>query len=393
MTSNIRFYQHLPNEKFIPHQDDEPEQQNNDLIDLKSKLKTALQMPNIMVLAGSGTSLGKVKGPSMSALWTSCIEDPSRKTDADKIIAQIGYDLSMPSQKNIEEFLSYCEAYQQIKKSPELDDFLTKSKEIILEKCKFDKPPSDLFAHMEFIKKLARRKSKDNRIKIFTTNYDTCFEEAAGKLGITVIDGFTFSSPRIYSPQFFDYDIIKRDSINSSNTPKYLDGVFHMYKLHGSVNWFRREETDGSFVIEQKESDDAKNVCMIFPAKGKYQQSYIQPHLELIAKFLHGIREPNTCLITTGFGFNDDHLSEPIYAALQSNPHLKLIIVDRSVERKFKNPDNFSPYWKKFKALADKGLDILFIEADFENFAINIPDLKALSPAENLYQVIHGGSK
>lgn len=390
---NIKFYQSKPNEKFIPHKDDEAEQQANDLIDLKTKLKTALQMPNIMVLAGSGTSLGKVKGPSMSDLWKFCIEDLSRKTDADKTIAQIEYDLTRPSNQNIEEFLSYCEAYQQIKYCSELEDFLIKSKEIILDKCKFDKPSSDLFAHIEFIKKLARRKSKDNRIKLFTTNYDTCFEEAAGKLGITVIDGFTFSTPRIYSPQFFDYDIIKRDSINTSNTPKYLDGVFHMYKLHGSVNWFKRKETDGTFVIEQKESDDAKNVCMIFPAKGKYQQSYIQPHLELIAKFLQGIREPNTCLITTGFGFNDDHLSEPIYAALQSNPHLKLIIVDRSIERKFKDPDDFSPYWKKFKALADKGLDILFIEADFENFAINIPDLKALSPAESLYQVIHGGSK
>lgn len=62
---------------------------------------------------------------------------------------------------------------------------------------------------------------------------------------------------------------------------------------------------------------------MIFPAKGKYQQSYIQPHLELIAKFLQGLRDPNICLITSGFGFNDDHLSEPIYAALQSNPAFK----------------------------------------------------------------------
>jgi len=388
---NIKFYRPSPNEKFVLNEKDEDDEQKNDLIDLKTKLKTALQMPNIMVLAGSGTSLGKVKGPSMSNLWTSCIEDPSRKTDTDKIIAQIEYDLSKPNNKNIEEFLSYCEAYQQIKECPELKDFLIKSKEIILDKCKFDKPSSDLFAHMEFIKKLARRKSKDNRIKIFTTNYDTCFEEAAGKLGITIIDGFTFSSPRVYSPQFFDYDIVKRDSMNTSNTPKYLDGVFQLYKLHGSVNWFKRKDDEGSFIIEQKESNDAENVCMIFPAKGKYQQSYIQPHLELIAKFLQGIREPNTCLITTGFGFNDDHLSEPIYSALQSNPHLKLIIVDRSVERKFNDPTSCSSYWRKFKALADKGLDILFIEADFENFAINIPDLKALSPAESLYQVIHGG--
>ena len=151
---SIKFYR-TNSPQFIPHEKDSSEQQANDLIDLKTKLKTALQMPNIMVLAGSGTSLGNVKGPSMSDLWISCIEDSSRKSDADKIIAQIEYDLSKPNNKNIEEFLSYCEAYQQIKKCPELEAFLIKSKEIILDKCKFDKPTSDLIAHSEFIKKLA----------------------------------------------------------------------------------------------------------------------------------------------------------------------------------------------------------------------------------------------
>ncbi|MDY6457402.1 hypothetical protein SKM57_10565 [Acinetobacter faecalis] len=126
---SIKFYR-TNSPQFIPYEKDSNEQQANDLSDLKTKLKTALQMPNIMVLAGSGTSLGKVKGPSMSNLWTSCIEDPVRKTDADKIIAQIEYDLSKPNNKNIEEFLSYCEAYQQIKECPELKDFLVKSKKL-----------------------------------------------------------------------------------------------------------------------------------------------------------------------------------------------------------------------------------------------------------------------
>lgn len=391
MTQIIQFYNSSLQEWF-PNDSDILEKQKNDLSELQTKLKTALQMPNIMALAGSGTSLGNViNGPSMSDLWDKCTKN-DRTTDADNIIRKINYDVSKLGNQNIEEFLSYCEAYQQINNDLELNEFLIESKKIILKECKFNKTPSALFAHREFIKKLARRKAKDNRIKLFTTNYDTCFEEAAGLLGITVIDGFTFSTPRIYSPQFFDYDIIKRDGNIASNTPKYLEGVFHLYKLHGSVNWFKKKNDEGSFIIEQKEADDAENICMIFPAKGKYQQSYIQPHLELIAKFLQGLRDPNICLITSGFGFNDDHLSEPIYAALQSNPHLKLIVVDRSVDKKFLNPDKSSPYWKKFKDLADKGLDILFIKADFENFAINIPDLKSLSPAENLYQVIHGGS-
>lgn len=172
---DIKFYKPKPSEKWLPNPSDELEKQKNDSNELILKLKTALQMPNIMILAGSGTSLGNVKGPSMPDLWKFCIEEPSRRADADKIIAQIEYDLSNPNNKNIEEFLSYCEAYQQIKECPELEAFLIKSKEIILDKCKFDKPLSDLFAHMEFIKKLARRKSKDNKIKLFTTNYDTCF--------------------------------------------------------------------------------------------------------------------------------------------------------------------------------------------------------------------------
>lgn len=39
---SIKFYRSTPNEKFIPHKDDEADQQANDLSDLKIKLKTAL---------------------------------------------------------------------------------------------------------------------------------------------------------------------------------------------------------------------------------------------------------------------------------------------------------------------------------------------------------------
>ncbi len=128
---------------------------------------------------------------------------------------------------------------------------------------------------------------------------------------------------------------------------------------------------------------------MIFPAKGKYQQSYIQPHLELIARFSQSLREPNTCLIIAGFGFNDDHLSEPILSAILSNPHLKVIIVSPSIENDFLEiPPKTSKYWKIFKKIADnrKNDEIVFINCDFQQFSSLIPDLTALSPAENLHE-------
>ena len=45
---------------------------------LKETLLTSLQMQHIVVLAGSGTSLGPVGGPSMKDLWDAAIGKPTQ---------------------------------------------------------------------------------------------------------------------------------------------------------------------------------------------------------------------------------------------------------------------------------------------------------------------------
>ncbi|MFW1982263.1 SIR2 family protein [Acinetobacter guillouiae] len=357
--------------------------------EIRGKLKSALQMPNIMVLAGSGTSLGDiVKGPKMWDLWLACTTN-DMDIIAKESFAENKFDITIESNQNIEICLSHCEAYSQVSTTKEKTNlFIKKCKELILEKCRFiNDKDAQLLGHKEFIRKLARRKSKDPRVKLFTTNYDTCFEDAAGLLGITVIDGFSFSMPRIYDARFFDMDIVRRNTSSSSTNTHYLEGVYQLYKLHGSTNWSRRNTN--SYIIEQAENVTAEDSCMIFPAKGKYQQSYIQPHLELIARFSQSLREPNTCLIIAGFGFNDDHLSEPILSAILSNPHLKVIIVTPSIESDFEKPiSETSKYWRIFKKIADdrKNDEVFFLNCDFQQFSSLIPDLTALSPAENLHE-------
>ncbi|MFW1775442.1 SIR2 family protein [Acinetobacter seifertii] len=358
-------------------------------IDINTKLKVALQMPNIMILAGSGTSLGDIaKGPRMWDLWLACTTNGMAEI-AQNCFNESKFDPNIEGNENIEVCLSHCEAHLLVgEKKEDTELFINECKDLILKKCQFilDKD-KQLVGHKEFIRKLARRKSKDPRVKLFTTNYDTCFEDAAGLLGITVIDGFSFSIPRIYDARFFDMDIVRRNTISSSTNIHYLEGVYQLYKLHGSINWSR--DKNNPYIIKQVEEVKAEDSCMIFPAKGKYQQSYIQPHLELIARFSQSLREPNTCLIIAGFGFNDDHLSEPILSAILSNPHLKVIIVSPSVEGDFnKQPPEVSKYWKIFKKIADdrKNDEILFINCDFQQFSSLIPDLTALSPAENLHE-------
>jgi len=128
-----------------------------------------------------------------------------------------------------------------------------------------------------------------------------------------------------------------------------------------------------------KDAPNPNEVCLIYPASGKYRQTYSQPHLELFAQYLTSLREPNTCFIVSGFGFNDEHIAEPIISAVKTNPHLRLIVVDP-----FCDKNSEKSYWKELYALASQGDDVWFINSSVADFANLIPDLKSLTPAERL---------
>lgn len=369
--------------------------------ELNAFLLSSLQMQHVVVLAGSGTSLGPAaKGPSMWALWDYCVNsnpgsgDEKRKMApaAAKVIAEIGYDVAV-EKENFEALLSRCEAFLQVKEGADVTAFITASKKVILEKCSAFLDPTDekqLAAHRKFLHRLSRRRVRDSRLKLFTVNYDLCFETAAGRQGLVVIDGFSFTQPRHFDPRFFLYDIVRRPTTGDEvGTP--LEGVFHLYKLHGSINWSRANDAQ----IEVVDKPKPEAACLIYPAKGKYQQSYVQPHLELVSQYFSVLREPNTCLVVIGFGFNDDHLSEPILAAVQTNPHLRLIIVDPSAEELTGRPKEKNKYWEYLFKLAKQGEDVWLINAFFSEFAEMIPDLKSLTPAQQLTRDIKqvAGSK
>ena len=358
--------------------------------ELRAFLLSSLQMQHVIVLAGSGTSLGPItKGPSMWVLWDYCVNsnpgtDKAERTiseDSAKIIAEIGYEVSI-EKENIEALLSRCEAYLQVKENADVTKFITASKKVILQKCSEFIDTVDenqLAAHRMFLHRLSRRRVRDSRLKLFTTNYDLCFETAAGRQGLVVLDGFSFTQPRHFDPRFFLYDIVRRPS-NGDEVGTPLEGVFHLHKLHGSVNWSRAHDGE----IEIVSDPLPESACLIYPARGKYQQSYVQPHLELISQYLSVLREPNTCLIVTGFGFNDDHLSEPILAAVRTNPHLRLIVVNPSADDLTSRPTGTNKYWRTLFSLAKQGEDVWLINATFGDFAELIPDLKSLTPAQRL---------
>jgi hypothetical protein len=349
--------------------------------ELKNALLASMQMQHLVVLAGSGCSLS-AGGPSMADLWESAVGEEPTDTAQD-VAKKVRQNLD---DKNIEAFLSRIEAYLQVvENGAPVRQFLNDSKAVILQKCSDFVSDGNLEAHATFLHRLSRRRARDQRLKVFTTNYDLCFERAAATLGGVALDGFSFAAPRRYDPRFFAYDIVRRPQ-GMDDVGNYLEGVFLLYKLHGSVNWARAE--DGTILEKERPSPD--EACLIYPARAKYQQSFTQPHIESMAQYLAALREPNTCLLVLGFGFNDEHLAEPLVTAARTNPHIRLIVVDPDAQSKAEGGNG---YWMELADLSARGEDVWFVAASFGAFAEMIPDLKSLTPADTLMKAIKNASR
>ena len=262
---------------------------------------------NLLILTAAGTSLdnGENGGKTREGLWDYCKNEISMVIDyfSTKGYAEVLKDYI--DTKNIESLLSHIIIFEKLHGVIKVEDKMLKREleNKIAEACKLTL--SYQAPHKNFLRKITARKNNDTRIKLFTTNYDTLFEQAANKAGFVVIDGFSFTHPREFSGKWFDLDIVNRDKTRLKKEESFLSEIFHLYKLHGSLNWTRMHQR----IIQQ---DNPTEPLIIYPADEKYESSYEQPYFEMMSRFQHALRKENTLLIVIGFGFQDKHINNDL---------------------------------------------------------------------------------
>lgn len=337
------------------------EQENASLNDF---LVGLIKSENLIVLAGMGASMYLNNAPDMSGLWDAVKQgtDGEDKIEFSDILDKVKYTLS-PSNNNIEELLSRCQISEEIESIAIIKKFISLAEEVIAKKCKFVSPGDSLPVHEAFLRRIAGRSTYKSRTKLFTINYDLCFEIAAANIHFAKIDGFSLSSPRQFSPVYFDYDFVTRDDNNKS--PHFVENVFQFYKLHGSIDWTK----DNDSILQDPKT---KSPLLIYPRSSKFRLSYSQPFLEMMSRFQIALRKPNTGLLIIGFGFNDDHLAQPILSAIRSNSSLRLLMVDPCLSG---NELNSSITF--IKSLIEKNDSRLaFLDSKFEDFVPLLPNIR-----------------
>jgi len=365
-------------------------------------LLNALNSTNLLVLTGAGSSfcaqnnaetkLAAKSAPGLQDLWDA-VKTGVGATNFDTVIKKIPNGTAI---NDIEKLLTQCKLYVALYGDGAGDgklvaDFITGAEKAILSRVDFVDDGTDLTSHEMLLRKLARRGIRRPRVKVFTTNYDLCFEYAARRQRFVIIDGFSHAAPPVYDRSHFTLDIVRRDGVKDA--PDYFESVFQLYKLHGSIDW-RRTQTE----IIRSRADERKPV-LIYPRDSKYQEAFEPPYLDMMSALQTALRQSDTALLVAGFSFADSHIAQPVIAALESNMSLRLVVCDPAlladedvkddpVTTKPKGePKN--PFHQKLLRLAKTGDQrVLLLHGRFEDLALALPDMVAETERERHAQRI-----
>lgn len=325
-----------------------------DLTAVRDHLGTLLQVQNLVVLIGSGASfhLGSPRTRSLPSSAIEALIERSGSTlsaDEQSLLRALNPDESGDLEKLldlIQTLNAYASKFGQehvrigATEVPsatvgflraKLNRALAKACQLPSDTCQL---PDPLLAHRTMLSRLARaRRASLPRTKIFTTNYDLVLEKSLDELGYPYVDGFSGTVERRLSLPFYGLDHHRVDSL-SQRVVDRSETSFYLHKVHGSLNWRASSPASGQPAIEsiqvrQVSTDPADDESvLIYPTATKEGDTLAYPYADLLRLLSGTLQQPDTAVLSIGYGFQDAHINRILLGAQAMNSGLHLTVVD-----------------------------------------------------------------
>lgn len=193
---------------------------------------------------------------------------------------------------------------------------------------------------LSFLMSFASRSGTRERLHLFTTNYDRYIEAGADVAGLRLIDRFVGSLAPIFRASRLEVDL-HYNPPGIRGEPRYLEGVAHFTKLHGSVDWvnsrgaivriglpFGTRNLAPFLAAPGLDGADALRL-MIYPNAAKDRETASHPYVELFRDFAAAICRPNSTIVCYGYSFGDEHINHVIEDML-TIPSSHLVVIARN---------------------------------------------------------------
>lgn len=190
---------------------------------------------------------------------------------------------------------------------------------------------------ISFLMSFASRTGTRDRLHIFTTNYDRIIEMGAELAGLHLLDRFLGSLCPIFHSSRLNLDM-HYNPPGIRGEPRYVEGVVHFAKLHGSVDWLQTNRYVRRFGLPFGAnlvrpylqapglSNKTAGSLMIYPNAAKERETSEYPYVELFRDFAAAICRPNNTLVTYGYSFGDEHINRAIEDML-TIPSTHLVVI------------------------------------------------------------------
>jgi len=416
------------------------DEKNEAILRLQTRFSEWLKMENICVLTGTGTSIkyGGVPLKELAKELVLILNSYYKFKGGKDYITQLSLisDSLEKNPENLEKWMSHLKGMSYLLESDIFGESAIKIKDrkidlsiiqIIVKdiekfifllstlKLNSEEELEKAKGHHSFIAKLISRDSSLGRVKLFTLNYDTLFEQALDDLGILYADGFVGTVNRKFNPSCYELDYYYPGKISEGRVRRY-DKFMHLYKLHGSINWrepIKKEESvenvpvnlEAINSIREKITNITEDKCDfdegtikriekllseretlgVLPTSNKYIETIQMPYAHMFRAFQESLQNPQTFLLIIGYGFGDEHVNRIIEDAL-TNPSLIVCIVEPFALNE--SNELGDERIKKYLSLEMGGRIFLLTEekpdesdptTGFENLSTNlIPDVRML---------------
>ena len=188
---------------------------------------------------------------------------------------------------------------------------------------------------ISFLLSFSSRAASRERLHIFTTNYDRLIEYGSDLAGLRVIDRFVGALTPVFRSSRIEVDY-HYNPPGIRGEPRYLEGVVHLTKLHGSLDWRWEHHALKKYAVPFGAGSDHPDVVssptdsiMIYPNPAKDVETLYFPYADLFRDFSACLCRPNTSLIVYGYGFGDDHINRVLRDMLTiPSTHLVIISFD-----------------------------------------------------------------
>lgn len=294
---------------------------------VQQEMASYLQLDNINFLIGAGCSSHIVDGTELGIPGMRKLYDDFFKENAD--FSAAGLKLKDRFDSNLEKMLEALGAIQVANEivaiDKDIDEKIDTVRKFIRSKIIEGLHGKGVLSiYKDFYKRMISE-SRKAPINIFTTNYDLYNEQALDSLGLPYNNGFTGTYKRKFNPASYKYAYVE-DMNLSKEVWERVPNSFNLYKIHGSISWYK----DEGDIFEKDYADiGSEDTVMIYPTPLKDRTTLMVPYSDLFRNFESSLLKQNSVLVTLGYSFADDHINRLILNAL-AIPTFKLIVFGES---------------------------------------------------------------